>query len=79
MNSIDRDLQEYYEKQFDMFSHPGWKDLVEDLQQLYEAVNDLATVENVETLYFRKGQCDVLNLIFDRRQACENAWKDLNG
>lgn len=77
--SIEQELQTYYESQFDLMAHPGWKDLIDDLQQLYEAVNDLNTVENTETLYFRKGQCDVLNLIFDRKQACENAWKDLNG
>ena len=77
--NIDQDLQQYYERQFDLFAHLGWKDLIEDLEELYSAVNDLATVENEATLYFRKGQMDVLNLIFDRKQACENAWKDING
>lgn len=78
-NSIDRDLQHYYERQFDLFAHPGWKDLLQDLEELYTAVNDLGSVENEATLHYRKGQMDILNLIFDRRQACENAWKDLNG
>lgn len=77
--NIDFELQKYYETAFDMFAHPGWKDLLEDLQELYSAVSDITTVENEATLYYRKGQMDVLNLIFDRKTACENAWKDLNG
>lgn len=77
--NIDFELQKYYENQFDIFSHPGWKDLLEDLEELYKAVSDISTVENIETLYYRKGQMDILNLIFDRKKSCENAWADLNG
>lgn len=79
MNRVDREMQEYYENQFDLFSHKGWRDLLEDLEELYKAVSDISTVENIETLYHRKGEMSILNLIFDRKQACENAWKDLNG
>lgn len=77
--SVDRQMQEYYENQFDMFSHKGWADLIEDMQSLYDAINDLASVEDENTLFFRKGQADILNLLFDRKQACENAWQELNG
>ena len=79
MNKIDFNIQQYYERQFDLFSHYGWTDLLEDLQELYSAVSDISSIEDEATLYFRKGQMDILNLIFDRKNACENAWKDLNG
>ena len=78
MNKVDQDLQNYYETQFDLFAHPGWKDLLEDLEQLYSAVNDLSTVDTESTLYFRKGQIDVLNLVLERRQDCERIWSELN-
>jgi hypothetical protein len=74
----DKELQEYYEEQFSMFSSRGWKDFIEDLQQLYDAVDDLTTVENVETLYFRKGQIDILNLILERNKTYEATWMELN-
>lgn len=79
MNNIDLELQKYYETAFDMFAHPGWSDLLEDLRNLYSAIDDVSSIENEATLHYRKGQMDILNLIFDRKQACENAWKDLNG
>ena len=79
MMQVDLDIQQYYERQFDLFSHYGWTDLLEDLQELYSAVSDISSIEDEATLHFRKGQMDILNLIFDRKNACENAWKDLNG
>ena len=74
----DRELQDYYEEQFTMFSSKGWTDFIEDLQELYTAVDDLASVDNEQTLWFRKGQLDVIQLILDRRAACERVWTELN-
>lgn len=74
----DKDLQRYYEEQFTMFSTVGWNDFCEDLQNLYDAVYDLNTVENLETLYFRKGQLDILNLILERKKTYETTWEELN-
>ena len=74
----DQDLQQYYEEQFSMFSTIGWKDFTEDLQNLYDAVYDLNTVENLETLFFRKGQLDILNLILERKKTYEAAWEEVN-
>lgn len=75
----DKELQEYYEEQFSMFSTKGWRDFIEDQQTLYEAIDDLATIENEQTLWFRKGQLDILNLILDRAKTYEAAWMELNG
>ena len=75
----DKEIQDFYEEQFNMFSSKGWTDFLEDLQELYTAVDDLASVENEQTLWFRKGQLDVIQLILDRRAACERVWTELNG
>ena len=75
----DKELQQYYEEQFSMFSTIGWKDFIEDMQTLYDAVDDLGTIENEQTLWFRKGQLDILNLVLDRAKTYEAAWMDLNG
>lgn len=74
----DKELTSYYEEQFTMFSTKGWRDFIEDQQTLYEAVDDLTTIENPETLWFRKGQLDILNLILERAKTFEAAWMELN-
>lgn len=77
--TTDKELQQYYEEQFSMFATKGWRDFIEDQQTLYEAIDDLNTIENEQTLWFRKGQLDILNLILDRAKTYEAAWMDLNG
>ena len=76
---MDKELQQYYEEQFSMFSSKGWKDFIEDYQNLYDVIDDLGTIENEQTLWFRKGQLDILNLVLDRAKTYEAAWMDLNG
>ena len=39
MNRVDEDIRKYYENQFDLFAHPGWRDLLEDLEELYKSVS----------------------------------------
>lgn len=74
----DKELTEYYEESFDTFSSKGWKYFIEDMETLLEALNDFETVDNVETLWFRKGQLDIIKLIKSRMSDFENAWQELN-
>ena len=75
----DKELQQYYEESFDTFSSKGWKYFIEDVETLLEAISDFDTVENIETLWFRKGQIDIIKLIKGRMNDFENAWQELNG
>lgn len=74
---MEQSLQNYYENQFSLFIHPGWVDLLEDLQKLKDSINDLSLVTDTQNLYFRKGQLDILDLILKRKQSCEEIYKQL--
>lgn len=77
LSPMNREIQEYYEAAFTMFSSKGWKDLLEDLNKLRDTYNDISQVQDVNTLYLRKGQLDILDLILQRKQSCEAIYKDL--
>jgi hypothetical protein len=74
---MEQSLVKYYENQFSLFIHPGWVDLLEDLQKLKDSINDLSLVTDTQNLYFRKGQLDILDLILKRKQSCEEIYKQL--
>lgn len=74
---MDKDLQDYYESSFDMFSSKGWKYLTEDFQKIKDSVDTLSSVTNVEELYFRKGQLDILSLILKRKEMCVEVYEGL--
>ena len=71
------DLQRYYEDQFDLFSRPGWKDLLEDFENIKKSINDISTVPDQQALFFRKGQLDILDLLLQRKTMCEKTYEEL--
>jgi hypothetical protein len=74
---MDREIQKYYEGQFSMMATQGWADLMEDLQKFRTSINELSTVVDEQSLFFRKGQLDVLDLVLSRKQACEKAYEEI--
>ena len=52
--------QEYKEAMEDMFSTQGWKVLVEDLIANYHNINSVDATKDVNDLFFRKGQLNIL-------------------
>jgi hypothetical protein len=74
---MNRELEKYYEGQFDMFISTGWKDLIEDLSKLRESVSDITKVEDAQSLHFRQGQIDILDLLLNRKVMCEKSFEEL--
>ena len=73
------DLQKYYEETFNTMSTRGWEYLIEDFEEIKASLNDLSTVTDTQSLYFRKGQLDILELVLGRKAVCEKVFEDLQG
>ena len=71
------ELSQYYEETFSMMATEGWKLLMEDLSQLKNTVNELSTVSDAQILFHRQGQLDILNLLLNRKEACAQAYEEL--
>ena len=55
----------------------GWEYLIEDFEEIKASLNDLSTVTDTQSLYFRKGQLDILELVLGRKAVCEKVFEDL--
>ena len=73
------DLQKYYEETFSTMSTKGWAYLIEDFEEIKASLNDLSTVTDTQSLYFRKGQLDILELVLGRKATCEKVFEELQG
>jgi len=71
------DLQKYYEETFSTMSTKGWEYLIEDFEEIKASLNDLSTVTDTQSLYFRKGQLDILELVLGRKATCEKVFEEL--
>lgn len=74
---MDKKLQEYYEERFSTMSTKGWKDFIEDAQNIYDSYNAINTVENFEDFHKRKGQLDILQWILSLQQVSEQTYEEL--
>ena len=55
--------KEFFDKRWQMFETDGWRDLVEDLQAMYDSLNTVYVVEDEKSLNNVKGQLAILNMI----------------
>jgi hypothetical protein len=72
------ELQKYYEDRFDLFSRPGWTDLIEDIDAMLTALNNVSTIADEKSLQFRKGEISILTWLVTLKEISERAYEDLN-
>lgn len=72
------ELQKYYEDRFSMMSTQGWLDLLEDIDNMATAVNNISTVSDEKDLQFKKGELSILTWLKTLKQVSEQAYEDLN-
>lgn len=74
---MDRELQDYYEERFSMCSSKGWKQLIEDIEQMKSSVDSLKGVESIEQLHFKKGELSIIQWIMSLEQASREVYDQL--
>jgi hypothetical protein len=72
------ELQRYYEDRFDLFSTPGWIDLMDDANKMFDALNNVSTIADEKSLQFRKGEISILTWLITLKEISERAYEDLN-
>ena len=74
---MDKELQTYYENTFSMMATEGWKALMEDLEKLKKELENIRTVKDAQSLSYRQGQLDILDLLLNRKKTCEEVYEQL--
>lgn len=74
---MDKKLLDYYDNRFAMMSSKGWKDLMEDLQKMYDEYNSVQNCETNEEFHFSKGQVDILKYMLGLKDMSEKVYEDL--
>lgn len=74
----DKELQKFYEQRFDLFMQEGWKDLVEDFQELAKQVGDITKCNDEPDLWYKRGQLEMINYIVNLQELTERAFEELD-
>jgi hypothetical protein len=74
---MDKELQTYYEETFSTMATKGWTFLIEDLEKLGQELDNIRTVKDAQSLSYRQGQLDILDLLLNRKKTCEEVYEQL--
>jgi len=77
MASLDQETEQYYNKYFDLFNNPGWKQLIEELQKNALVINSVEATKDENDLYVRKGQLNVLAYILNFETTTNTNYEEL--
>ena len=74
----DKELQQFYERRFDLFALDGWDDLVEDFEELKKTVADISKCDDLADLWYRRGQLDMINYLINLKELTEQTYEELD-
>ena len=75
---VTPDLQRYYEDRFSMMGTDGWKDLIDDIDNMINSLNNISTIPDEKSLQFKKGELSILTWLKTLKQVSTQAYEELN-
>lgn len=75
-NNMDINLQKYYESRLDMMSSLAWKELMEDVQKMLDATDQLSGV-TVDNLRFKQGEVSIMRWLLALADTSNKAYEQL--
>ena len=73
---MDPELEKYFNTYFALFRTDGWKQLISELNNNAGQINSVEATKDVDDMYFRKGQLNVLANIINFEAAINNGFED---
>lgn len=74
---MDKEIQQYYEDRFTMFTSKGWKDLLVDIEKIKSSIK-VEDIPDEKTLFARRGELRIMNWILTLKDVSEQTYKDLD-
>ena len=74
---IEPSLAKYYEDRESMMMTQGWSDLIDDVQKMFDATNDITSVQDEKTLHYRRGELSMMRWLLALKEVSEQTYQQL--
>ena len=75
---MNPELQKYYEDRFSMMATGGWKDLMDDIDNMIGSLNNISAIPDEKSLQFKKGELSILVWLKTLRDVSQRAYEELD-
>ena len=69
--------QEFLEKRLELFSSAAWDLFKKELTSMAESLEKIQNIDDEKTLYLRRGQVDILNMVINLEETTKVALDQL--
>ena len=69
--------REFFEKRLELFTMEAWSLFTEELNDMAKSLENIQTIDDEKTLYLRRGQVDMLNMIINLEETTKLALDQL--
>jgi len=69
--------REFLEKRLELFTMEAWSLFTEELNDIADSLENIQTIDDEKTLYLRRGQVDMLNMIINLEETTKLALDQL--
>ena len=73
---MEPELERYFNTYFELFSTEGWKQLTEEFGSNGNVINSVEATKDVDDMYFRKGQLNVIAHLVNFESSVEQAYSE---
>jgi hypothetical protein len=74
---LDKQLEDYYGARLEMFRTKGWKDLMEDVQNMKASTNHVSGIDDLRQLGLRQGEVSMMDWLLTLQTVSEDAYNEL--
>ena len=74
---IEPTLQRYYEDRQSMMLTKGWQDLMEDVERMLLATNDISSIQDEKTLHYRRGEISMMRWMLALKDVSEQTYQQM--
>lgn len=74
---MDIELRQYYEKRLLMMGDVAWKQLIEDVEEMIKATNDITSVQDEKTLHFKRGELSIMRWLVTLKDTSQESYDRL--
>ena len=71
---MEPELEKYFNVYFDLFNTEGWKQLTGEFGSNGNVINSVEATKDVDDMYFRKGQLNVIAHLVNFESSVEQAY-----
>lgn len=69
--------REVLEKRIDLFSTEAWSLFTQELTDMAQSLENIQNIDDERTLYLRRGQVDILNMVINLKETTKLALDQL--